>query len=146
MKPTIIPALIAIILSIITLCSSISHANDKKALIKSVAYSTSEIAVTKVNDIVKQSSNQISTLKTSTYNSLISASLLDIQSIRANYSKTKDFTKKNEIFELATRFNDKLQQVLAKLPFTDTPKKKNYAVSKDKSEDKNAINCKVKHK
>lgn len=146
MKPKIISALIAVIFGTVALCSTISHANDKQSIIKAVAYNTSDIAAKQVTKMVKQGSNQISILKTNTYDTFINRPLLSLSSsVKANYIPTQNFTKKNKIFELATLFNDKLQQILAKFSFSDSPKHKSRAIIHDKPKDKNAINCEVKN-
>lgn len=145
MKSKIISALIATVFATIGLCSTISHANDQQSIIKSVAYNTSEIAAKQVSKMVEQGSNKISILKNNTYDAFINRPLLSLSSsVATNYIPTKNFTKKNKIFELATRFNDKLQQILAKLSFSESPKNKARSISHDKPKDKNAINCEVK--
>lgn len=57
------------------------------------------------------------------------------------YIPEQEFTKKNKIFELAVIFNDKLQQILAKLSFNQSSKSKNYLINGDKPNDKHSINC-----
>jgi len=144
MKSKIISAFIAIILGTIGLCSTISHANDQKSFIKTVTYNTSGLAVHQVNKLVEQSSNQITSLKVNTYEKFINKPLLSISTVAAagNYIPEQDFSKKNEIFELATIFNDKLQQIISK--FSDNKQHKYKNMDSDLPEDKNAINCDVK--
>ncbi|WP_441003259.1 hypothetical protein [Pseudocolwellia agarivorans] len=145
MKSKIISTIIAIALGTIGLCSTISHANDKQTIITAVTYSTSDIAAKQVNKLISQSSKQISALKTNNYDGLINRPLLSLStSVSGSYIPAQDFTKKNKIFELATIFNDKLQQILAKFSYNDSPQYRSHSMSGDMPEDKNAINCEVK--
>ena len=79
------------------------------------------------------------------YDGLINRPLLSLStSVSGSYIPAQDFTKKNKIFELATIFNDKLQQILAKFSYNDSPQYRSHSMSGDMPEDKNAINCEVK--
>jgi hypothetical protein len=145
MKPKIASVLIAVIFGTVALCSTISHANDQQSIIKAVVYNTSDIAAKQVTIMVKHGSNQINILKMNTYDAFINRPLLSLSSsVKTNYIPAQNFTKKNKIFELATLFNDKLQQILAKLSFNESPKHKARSIIHDKPKDKNAINCEVK--
>jgi hypothetical protein len=145
MKSKIITAIIAIALSTIGLCSTISHANDQQSIIKAITYNTSDLAAVQVNKFVENSSNQMSMLKANTYDALVNRPLLSLSSsVTGSYIPNQDFTKKNKIFELATIFNDKLQQVIAKFSHNESPVYNSHSINGDMPEDKNAINCDVK--
>ncbi|WP_426360435.1 hypothetical protein ACPUVO_09575 [Pseudocolwellia sp. HL-MZ19] len=145
MKSKIITAIFAIALSTIGLCSTISHANDQKSIIKAVTYSTSDLAAAQVSKFVGQNVNQMSTLKANSYDALVNRPLFSLSSsVTGSYIPNQDFTKKNRVFELATIFNDKLQQVIAKFSYNEAPKYNSHSINGDMPEDKNAINCDVK--
>lgn len=145
MKSKIIAVFTAVAFSTIGLCSAFSHAADQQSIIQTVAYNTSDIASKQVVKLVEHGSSQINNIKANTYEVFINKPLLSLKSsVASDYMPSQDFTKKNKIFELATLFNDKLQQILARFSYSEAPKKKIRATHNDKPQDKNAINCETK--
>lgn len=143
MKSKIISVFIATALSTIALCSTISHAADKQFIVQTVTYGASDTTSEQVIKLVQQRSNRISIYTVNSFDEIINRPLLNLtSSIAGDYIPTPKFTKKNEIFELATIFNDKLQQIIAKLSFNQTPQSKDHLMHGDTPKDKNAIQCK----
>lgn len=143
MKSKIISVFITTALSTIVLCSTISHAAEKQFIIQAVTYNTSDIASKQVMKLAQHRSNEISIYTVNSFDEILNRPLVNItSSIAGDYIPTPKFTKKNEIFELATIFNDKLQQILSKLSFNENTQNKDQFINSDKPKDKNSIQCK----
>jgi hypothetical protein len=142
MKSKIISVFITTVLSTIGLCSTISYAADKEFIIKTVDYNTSNINYKKVVKLFGQNAYQTNTLNINTFDKILNRPLLNFPSyIAEDYPPTQKFNKKNEIFELGTIFNDKLQQILSKLSLNGAEQNKNNFINRDESKDNNSINC-----
>lgn len=141
MKSKLISVFIATALSTIGLCSTISHASEKQFIIQATYSNVNTHSMNAVK-FIKEGSNQINLLQIDTVDEMINRPLLNLySSIAVGYIPEQEFTKKNKIFELAVIFNDKLQQILAKLSFNQSSKSKNYLINGDKPNDKHSINC-----
>lgn len=141
MKSKLISVFIVTTLSTIGLCSTISHAADKSFIIQSANENTNTSAL-QVVEFIHKGSKQISLLNINTLDEITNKPFLNIySSITAEYMSEQRFIKKNEMFELATIFNDKLQQILAKLSFDESPQNKNHFINSDKPRNNNSINC-----
>ena len=141
MKSKLISVFIVTILSTIGLCSTISHAADKSFIIKTANKSTN-VSTLQVVKFIHEGSKQISLLNINTVDEITNKPLLNLySSIAAEYIPEQKFIKKNEMFELATIFNDKLQQILAKFSSDESPQNNNHFINSDKPSNNNSINC-----
>ncbi|XPF94222.1 hypothetical protein ACM9HF_19775 [Colwellia sp. RE-S-Sl-9] len=142
MKSKVVSVFITTVLCTVALCSTISHAADKQFIVQTVTYTTSGISSNQVIKLVEEH-KKINIFSINSFNEVINRPLLNLtSSIPSEYIPASSFTKKNEIFELATIFNDKLQQILAKLSFNQTSQSKDHLMHGDTPKDKNAIQCK----
>jgi len=136
MKSKLISVFIATMLSIVGLCSTISHAADKELIIQ-VAYDTASTHSVNLVKLIKQTP-----IETTSLDNMLNRPLLNLYStITTEYIPEQDFIKKNEVFELATRFNDKLQQIIAKFSSNESSQHKQYLINNDKRINNNAVNC-----
>jgi len=143
MKYKFISVFIAATLTIIGLCSTISHAADKQFIIQT-AYNSASAHSMKAVKFIKKSPNQINLLAVNTVEQMINRPLLNIySSISAEYIPEQTFIKKNEMFELVTIFNDKLQQIIAKFSFDKSHQNESHFINSDKPNDNNSINCNI---
>jgi hypothetical protein len=124
MKSKLITVFVATALSTLGLCSTISHASDKEFLIESIN-STSSSHITSVK-FVKANVNSNTPYNVNSVELVLNKPMFNLTSpFKPEYIPTKAF-KKNELYELATLFNDKLQQFLALFDFTTAAKQDSY--------------------
>ena len=122
MKSKLITVFIISALSALGLCSTVSSAADKAFFINSSTQSNTHVIPSAHATTIMMLSKNIEQkilLNTSTVEHLINKPLFTLTSPAQfeEYIPSKTF-KKNELFELATIFNDKLQQVLSFLGLT----------------------------
>ncbi len=138
MKSKLLTVFLASALSTIGLCSTISHASEKNEFfiqsnVQSHIYDQPVAKVTTVNITSSTYSNKIYSFEELSSQPLYFLS----SSTRSEYASTKKY-KKNHLFEFATLFNDKLQQIIAFFEFTRSSKHNNY-MNSDKPNDNTSI-------
>lgn len=127
-------AFIVSTLSAVGLCSTISYASEKDFLIQNVnkpvvnVISTTQVITNKLSN---SSFDHKSKLNLHTIEHILNKPLFNMYSVtNSEYTPTKAFNK-NELFEFALLFNDKLQQLLSFFNFNHSVKH-NYYLNSDK--------------
>lgn len=134
MKSKLITVFIVSALSTLGLCSTISYASDKEFFIQKInqpianAISTTQVITNKLSN---NTFNNKKLLNVHTIDHLLNKPLFSIDSAaNTEYIPTKTFNK-NEFFEFALIFNDKLQQFLSLFNVNNSVKY-NYYLDSDK--------------
>ncbi len=134
MKSKLITVFIVSTLSTLGLCSTISYASDKEFFIQNInqpvanAISTTQVITNKLSN---NTFNNKNLLNVHTIDHILNKPLFSIDSTaNAEYIPTKTFNK-NEFFEFALIFNDKLQQFLSLFNVNNSVKY-NYYLDSDK--------------
>jgi len=122
------------------LCSTISYASEKNNFLIEAndKYSISSLVLSQTNTLNTVKEKHTNALNFNNVDHILNKPLFSILSPMQSAYTPRKKSSKNELFELATLFNDKLQQILAYFNLTKASKHDSYMHS-DKPNDSTSI-------
>jgi len=144
MKPKITSIFFATLLCTIGLCTTISHAANNQFDVQNKINTPIDNSSNQTVKFVQLRLNKMNTVQMTGAKQLVNRPLFALSPvIKTDYLPSQKFVKKNEVFELATIFNDKLQQFLSKLSFDDDHHSSPSFIQGDHLQDNDSLNCKI---
>jgi|GEM_PF-1280476 len=144
MKPKITSIFFATVLCTFGLCITFSHAANNPFDVLNKINTPLDNSPEQTVKYVQLRLNKVNIVETAGVKQSVNRPLFALSPVvKRDYLPSQKFVKKNEVFELATIFNDKLQQLLSKLSFNNNHHSSPSFIQSDHLQDNNSVNCKI---